>query len=423
MNRPLGTSDIFGNEARIWQYIEGKIRSICENFAVSEIRTPVFEYAELFEKGTGETTDIVQKEMYTFYDKGGRKYALRPEGTPPVVRAYLQNSLYADAQPSKFYYIVPNFRAERPQKGRYRQFYQFGAEYFGSYSAFADVEMISIAYTVLTELGVNNFEIKINSLGCDDCRKAYNKVLNGFLSENIEKLCDLCRERFIKNPLRVLDCKNKECQNVLVDAPLISDTLETDCIEHFAQVIRGLDNIGIKYVVDKSLVRGLDYYTRTVFEFFSTDLGAQDAILGGGRYDNLIESFKGAKTGAVGFGMGIERLILIMKEQNLIPNPDIYPEIFIGCMGDDAVIHAQWLVFNLRKQGISAVMDLTESRSLKSQLKYANKIGAKYSLVIGDDELTKNSGKLRNMADGKEIEIALDNLPHTFKEILLNDLQ
>lgn len=400
-----GTKDIYGEEVIIWQTIENKIRKICSVFGIGEIRTPMFEFTELFARGVGETTDIVQKEMYTFTDDGDRSLTLRPEGTAGVVRAYIEHGMHNQAQPTKLYYISPTFRCENTQAGRQRQFHQFGVEMLGSYSAAQDAEAISVAAVLLEELGVKGVELRINSLGCKECRNRYNKVLRDYIGKNLENLCDTCKERYAKNPLRVLDCKEEHCQKIVAQAPSVLDCLGEECTAHFEKVKSILKEMGITFTVDPKIVRGLDYYTRTVFEFVSDGL----TVCGGGRYDNLVEQCGGKATGAVGFGLGIERLIMILQKQNSTVAETKNRKIYIGAMGEAGFLKAQELTFSLRKKGISAECDTVE-RSVKAQMKYANKIGVDYSVIIGDSELESGKVSLKNMTTGEQEEISLTDL-------------
>jgi histidyl-tRNA synthetase len=409
ITRPKGTADIYGQNAALWQHIEAGIKETAHLFGAAEIRTPVFENAELFRQSVGEATDIVQKEMYNFFDQGGREYVLKPEATASAVRAYLENSLQDLPAPTKFYYISPIFRAERPQKGRYRQHHQFGAEYFGSYEASADAELISLAHLFLAKLGIKGLTLRINSIGDKNCRKRYNDELLSFLQEHKQNLCALCQDRMEKNPMRVLDCKSDNCKQIIQNAPVPLDFLSQEAEEHFMQLQNHLKALNIPFKIDKNIVRGLDYYTRTVFEFTSSDLGSQSAVCGGGRYDNLIEKNGGKPTGAVGFGMGIERLLIVLEAQGKLPAPKINPDIFIGHIGEAAAIKALQLSHQLRQAGISALTDLV-GRTLKAQLKYADKIGAAYSLILGDTELSQNQATLKNMQTGGQTEISLDNI-------------
>ena len=407
ITKPKGTADIYGADAALWRYIEGKIHETAALFALEEMRTPMFENVELFVRSVGEATDIVSKEMYTFMDQGGRTYALRPEGTAPAVRAYAENSLHTLPAPAKFYYIAPNFRAERPQKGRLRQHHQFGGEFFGTMSAAADAELISVLNLFFECLGIENLALHINSIGDADCRKRFNTALLAFLNERADGLCALCRERMEKNPMRVLDCKNEACQGLIVDAPVPLEHLSDECAEHFAQLQKHLTALGIPYIIDKRIVRGLDYYNRTVFEFMSTDLGAQSTVGGGGRYDVLVDG------GAVGFGMGIERLLIILEAQGKLPQIPRDITVFVGGMGDAGAGKAAQTVYDLRKAGISAISDLND-RSVKAQLKYADKLGAKFSLVIGETELESGRAAIKNMQSGEAAEIEIDKIVDFF---------
>lgn len=406
-----GTKDLYGSEVIQWQKLENDIRSICAAFGIGEIRTPMFEFTELFARGVGETTDIVQKEMYTFTDDGNRSLTLRPEGTAGTVRAYIEHGMHNQPQPTKLYYISPTFRCENTQAGRQRQFHQFGIEVFGSYSAAQDAEVISVATTLLEKLGVKNVELRINSLGCPQCRKQYNKMLREFIGSHLEKLCPTCKERYQKNPLRVLDCKEEGCQKIIADAPSVLECLDEQCSAHFQKVQSILNEMGIAFTVDPKIVRGLDYYTRTVFEFVSDGL----TVCGGGRYDNLVEQCGGKPTGAVGFGMGIERLMMILEKQYGCMEQKSDVLLYIGSMGEKGLFRAQALTLQLRKEGIHAECDTVE-RSVKAQMKYANKIGALYSVIIGDTELQENKLELKNMTEGTSETISLSQLPAIIKQ-------
>ena len=406
-----GTKDIYGEEVKKWQNVERRMRNLCEKFGIGEIRTPAFEFTELFVRGVGETTDIVQKEMYTFTDDGGRSLTLRPEGTAGVARAYIEHGMHNDPQPIKLYYISPTFRCENTQAGRQRQFHQFGVEMLGSYSAAQDAEAISVAAALLEELGVQGVELRMNSLGCPKCRARYNQVLRDFIGSNLDKLCATCKERYVKNPLRVLDCKEEGCQRVLQDAPSVLDCLDEECTAHFKKVQDILDEMGIAYTIDPKIVRGLDYYTRTVFEFVSDGL----TVCGGGRYDNLIEECGGKPTGAVGFGMGIERLLMILDKQGTDLGISSGTKVFIGSMGEAGQKKALALAYTLRKAGICAEADTVE-RSVKAQMKYANKIGAAYSFVIGESELEAGTVQVKHMESGNAEEVALTDLVAYFQK-------
>ncbi|MBE6024259.1 MAG: histidine--tRNA ligase [Cellulosilyticum sp.] len=412
-----GTKDIFGDEMRKWLEVEEIIRNLCDDFCFNQIRTPMFEFTKLFARGVGDTTDIVNKEMYSFVDKGENEITLKPESTAAVVRAFLEHNMYADTQPTKLYYISPTFRYERPQAGRQRQFHQFGVEMFGSDSPTADAEVISIGYTLLKRLGIKKVELHINSLGGPECRKKYNETLKAFLGEKRENLCPLCQERMEKNPLRVLDCKNPECQKHLQDAPTVLDTLGEECMAHFNQLQELLKAMDIPFVVDPSIVRGLDYYTKTVFEFVSNDIGAQGTVCGGGRYDRLVDEIGGKHVPAVGFGAGMERLIIVRDAENNAPLALATKDIFIGYRGDAAMVEAIKLVNNLRQVGISAETDHLQ-RSIKAQMKYANKINARYSMIIGESELEERSVRLKEMESGDEVTIPMDQFVQAFKNIV-----
>ena len=406
---PRGTKDIFKPDSYMWQDIESTIREVSECFGVSEIRTPIFEQTELFLRSVGEETDIVNKEMYTFLDKGDRSLTLRPEGTAGVVRAFVEHKLYSDAQPTKFYYINSTFRYERPQAGRMREFNQYGVEVFGSYSPMCDAEVISLAHEVLKKLGINNVELRINSMGNSESRTAYSDALKEYLQENLDALCENCKTRYEKNPLRVLDCKSDGCKDVVSNAQSILDFLTDECKEHFYTVKQILDSMQIPYIVDPKIVRGLDYYTGIVFEFISTDIGAQSAVCGGGRYDNLVEEFGGPKVGAVGFAMGMERLILTLLNQKGEYHHKPKRDIFIGSIGEKGLLKSQQLVFELRKKGVLAESD-TVGRSVKSQLKYADKIGAVYSVILGDEEVESGKANIKDMQEGTITEMNLNEI-------------
>lgn len=414
---PRGTKDILPQESYKWQYIENHIRKICKEFGFGEIRTPSFEHTELVQRGIGETTDIVQKEMYTFDDRGGRSITLKPEGTAPAVRAYVEHNLSQEAQPAKMYYITPVFRYERPQAGRLREHHQFGIEIFGAKQPAADAEVISLAMTFLKRLGIENLKVNINSIGCPECRKSYNEALRSYFRENLEGLCTTCQDRFERNPLRILDCKNPECGKISKDAPLVIEHLCEECKTHFEGLQEELKSLEIPFVVDPHIVRGLDYYTRTVFEIISESIGAQSTVCGGGRYNNLIKECGGQDTPAVGFGLGIERLIITLEANgDNFPKPE-GPALFIAALGENAKLKSSKLILDLRNAGVACERDLM-SRSLKGQMKYANKINAKFTLVLGDDELIRNTAKLKNMESGEEIEIQITNIIDEIKSRL-----
>ena len=408
ITKPRGTEDVLPKDSKLWQYIENTARNVCERYGYKEIRTPVFEHTELFQRGVGDTTDVVQKEMYTFLDKGERSITLKPEGTATLVRSYIENSLYANPQPTKLSYIIPCFRYEKPQSGRLREFHQFGIECFGASSPITDAEVISLAYMFLKELNLKGIELNINSIGCPLCKKDYNEKLKAYFETHRDKLCPTCLERLEKNPMRIIDCKSEICSELSKDAPKMVDNLCEDCKDHFEAVKRGLDEMGISYKVNPDIVRGLDYYTKTVFEFVSDALGAQSTVCGGGRYSGLVEELGGKPADGIGFAAGLERLILVLKKQQPeFSAMEKTPDLFVATMGDGAATFAQKLVFDLRILGVSAEQDLC-GRSLKAQMKYADKLGAKFSIVLGDDEIDQNMAKLKNMENGETFDIELD---------------
>lgn len=411
---PKGTKDILPSEVYKWQYLEKNIAELCRNFGYKEIRLPVFEHTELFQRGVGDTTDIVQKEMYTFLDRGDRSITLRPEGTAGVVRSYIERGMASMPQPIKLYYNITAYRYEKMQKGRYREFHQFGVEAFGAAGPNIDVEIISMLDLFFKSLGITGVDLNINSIGCPECRGEYNKRLMEYLKPNLTSLCDTCKTRYDRNPLRIIDCKNEECRKVTKDAPALIENLCVDCSKHFEGLKNGLDNLGITYNIDKNIVRGLDYYTKTVFEFVSKDIGAQSTVCGGGRYDGLIEACGGNSTPGIGFAIGIERLLLVMEGQGInIPETENLV-IFIASIGEKPTATAQRLVYNLRREGISAESDLM-GKSLKAQMKYADKLGACFTVVLGDDEIESNKAFLKNMQTGEQKEINLDTLVERMK--------
>ena len=410
---PKGTKDVLPQESYKWHYIENKVRKVALDFNIKEIRTPTFEHTELFLRGVGDTTDIVNKEMYTFNDKGDRSMTLKPEGTAGVARAFIENGLYSNTQPTKMYYITPVFRYERPQAGRLREHHQFGIEYYGSESYMADVEVMMVAKTIFNRLGIDKLELNINSIGCPTCRKKYNEALKDYLRANFDELCDTCKERFEKNPLRILDCKEEKCKQITANAPVILDYLCDDCKLHHENVLKELDKLNINYKVNPHIVRGLDYYTRTVFEFVSTSIGAQGTVCGGGRYNNLVEQVGGKPCPAVGFGMGLERLILTLESLGLSVGEEEVPTLYIASLAQSAKDGIMVMANKLRSLGISTEIDLMD-RSFKAQLKYANKIGAKYMIVLGDDEINTNIAKIKDMASGEETEIKLNEIEKFF---------
>ena len=415
---PRGTKDIIPAEAYKWNYLEEKCRDLCRLYGYEEIRTPIFEHTELFKRGVGDTTDIVQKEMYTFKDRGDRDLTLKPEGTAGVIRAFIENKMYAETQPTKLFYITPCFRYERPQSGRQRQFHQFGVEAIGSDTPSLDAEVISLAMQFLGEAGLKDLTVSINSVGCPVCREEYNRLLKDYLATKADVLCDLCNDRRDKNPMRVIDCKNETCQANIVDIPLMADHLCDNCKDHFDQLKSYLDEMDIKYVVDKKIVRGLDYYKRTAFEIISNDVGAQSTVCGGGRYDGLVEQIGGPSGySGIGFGLGAERLLLTLEANGVeIGNPN-HTDIFVVTIGDKAKLKSFSIIKDLRENHISADKDHLD-RSLKAQFKYSNKINAKYTIVIGDDELDKDKATLKNMETGDQKLIKISELVNELRSVL-----
>ena len=408
-NAPKGTKDVMPEQAYKWHYIEEKFAEICRRYGFKEIRTPIFEHTELFQRGVGDTTDIVQKEMYTFKDFGNRSITLRPEGTSPVCRALCEHKTYAEPQPTKVYYNIPCCRYEKPQSGRLREFHQFGVETFGTMNMMADAEIIAIGYDFINEMGITDVVLEINSVGCPECRGKHRDALRKFLEPKYDQLCPTCQERFHTNPMRILDCKSPIDQELVKDAPMMLDFLCDDCREAFEQLKANLDAFGIKYVVNPKIVRGLDYYTKTAFEFVTNSIGAQGTVCGGGRYDNLMEALGGPPIPGVGFGLGIERLLLTMEAAGIeIPEPDT-TDVFIAVMGDDAKAFGLGLMRKLRQAGVHAEMDVL-ARNIKGQFKYANRINAKKTIVIGDNELAEKKVAIKDMATSQQTEIAIDDI-------------
>ena len=404
-----GTMDILPEETPLWRHIEKVMREEAENYGYGEIRTPTFENTELFVRGVGDTTDVVQKEMYTFADRDeNRSISLRPEGTASVVRAIIENGRCSDPLPLKYYYIMSCFRHEKPQAGRSREFVQFGTEMFGSRSPASDATAISLANSVLRRLGLKNVKLHINSIGCKECRPAYREALVNYFNGNIDCLCDTCKTRLEKNPLRLLDCKNPDCHKIALGAPKTVDHLCEKCSSDFAMLKNALDGMKIDYVVDSSIVRGLDYYTGTVFEFIAEGIGAQSTVCGGGRYDGLVSSLGGPDLPGIGFGMGITRLILALRELGLDNIESPAPVVYIAALGERAMVKGLEICERLRSLGKYAECDVV-GRSLKAQMKYANKLHAAYTLIIGDSEVDAGIAQLRNMENGEQTEVSLDS--------------
>lgn len=413
-----GTKDVLPKDVYKNQYIEATCLGVAEQFGYKEIRTPVFEHTELFQRGVGDTTDVVQKEMYTFDDKGGRSITLRPEGTAGAVRSYLENGLCNEALPQKVCYNISCYRYEKPQAGRLREFHQFGIECFGSASPLADAEIIALAKTIFDNLEVKDLSLEINSIGCPTCRAEYHKALKEYFSARKDELCDTCKDRLERNPMRILDCKSPVCSEIAKDAPIMLDYLCDECREHFNKVQEYLKAQDIAFNINPKIVRGLDYYTKTVFEFVSSSIGAQGTVCGGGRYDGLVEELGGQKTASLGFAMGLERLMLLMEAQNCpFPEPQA-ADLFIVALGDKAVLKALEISKDMRAEGFGCLMDLNR-RSVRAQMKYADKLGAKFNLVIGDNEVESGCAKLKNMATGEETEIQLETFVNGFYNISL----
>lgn len=414
IRKPRGTADIFAPDIYAWRRVEETARRVSERYGYSEIRIPTFEELGLFSRGVGETTDVVQKEMYAFEDKEGRQFALRPEGTAGVVRAVIENGKCSDTMPLKLFYILNCFRYEKPQAGRSREFFQFGTEMLGTADASADFTVISLADTFIRELGIKNISLHINSIGCPDCRPKYRQNLIDYLKASEDNLCETCRTRLMANPLRVLDCKNDSCRAVCENAPRTVDNLCDVCNAHMTKLENCLSAAGIEYTIDPHIVRGLDYYTRTVFEFISEGIGAQSTVCGGGRYDGLVKELGGPDMPAVGFAMGISRLILSMEESGVTFDSAPVPELYIAAMGEAAQVKSLSIVSDLRAAGIYAECDIV-GRSLKAQMKYADKIGAKYTLILGDSELESGKAQLKCMTDSSQSEIDLASVVSHFR--------
>ena len=414
-NAPKGTKDILPDQVYRWHYVENRFADICAKYGFKEIRTPMFEHTEVFARGIGDTTDVVQKEMYTFNDHAGRSITLKPEGTSGAVRAFIEHKQYAEVQPTKYYYVTDCFRYEKPQSGRLRHFHQFGIEVFGTPNMLADAEVISLGYDFLTELGITEIELRINSVGCPECRSKYREALREFLYPHYDELCNTCKDRYERNPMRILDCKSEVCQQIAKGAPRMLDYLCDDCHQAFEELKQNLTSLGIEYTIDPNIVRGLDYYTKTAFEFVTTKIGAQGTVCGGGRYDHLVEELGGPPIPGVGFGLGIERLLLLM-EANQIEIPEAEkPEVFVAVVGEAAKAFGLKLCRQLRQKGVIAEMD-TLARNIKGQFKYADRLGARYTLVIGEDELTKGVVSLKDMSRSEQREIAIDKIYEEIKK-------
>lgn len=415
INIPKGTKDMLPEEAYKWHFVESEARKKASLYGYKEIRTPMFEHTELFLRGVGETTDIVTKEMYTFQDKGGRSLTLRPEGTAGVARCFVGNALNQGVLPMKAYYLSSVFRYEKPQNGRLREHHQFGVECYGSDSPYADAEVIALAYDFLHGVGLDEIELNINSIGCPECRKRYNDALKSYIGDNLQNMCGQCRERFDKNPLRILDCKEERCREIVKNAPNILDYLCDDCNEHFHKVLAILDGQGIKYKVNGGIVRGLDYYTRTVFEFVSTSIGSQGTVCGGGRYNNLVEEIGGKPTPCVGFGLGLERLLMVLENTNKLDCPKEFSDVYLLAVGDEAEKKVVSLAAELRSAGVKTEYDIM-GRGIKAQMKYADRSGTSKLIVIGGDELASGKVKIKCMQTGEETECSLSDVVKNLKQ-------
>lgn len=411
IRKPRGTQDFLPEQIINWHFIEERMRKICKAYGFSEIRTPVFEDTKLFLRGIGETTDVVSKEMYTFStgDDKEQSFTLRPENTASAVRAYLENKVYGKEALTKWYYMGSMFRHDKPQAGRYREFHQFGAEVLGSQSPVVDSEVICMVVQLLKDFGLQDLNVEVNSVGCPNCRPAYRKRLIEFFEPKKDQLCSTCQERLYKNPLRILDCKHEICKELSVGAPEIHEHLCEECDDHFEELKSLLQVADIQYNLNPRLVRGLDYYTKTAFEVQYTPLGAQSAVAGGGRYDGLVEELDGPHTPAIGFAMGMERLLLALEKQGLLPEPVVEPTVFVLALGDAAKVEAFKICQTLRNEYITAEMD-GQGKSMKAQLKYANKINAKYVIILGDDELANKEAIIRFMESSEQEAVSLDNV-------------
>lgn len=408
-NAPKGTKDILPDKVYKWHYVEKKFADICRRYGFSEIRTPIFEHTELFTRGIGDTTDVVQKEMYTFNDHGNRSITLKPEGTSPAVRAFIEHKQYAEIQPTKYYYDIPCFRYEKPQSGRLRQFHQFGIEVFGTPNMISDAEVICLANDFLSDLGIKDVQLRINSVGCPECRKKHREALRNFLAPKYDELCGTCKERYNKNPMRIIDCKSEICQELVKGAPMMVDYLCDECKTAFEDLQDNLNAMGIEFVIDPTIVRGLDYYTKTAFEFVTTSIGAQGTVCGGGRYDHLIEEIGGPPIPGVGFGLGIERLIMLMENNDVEFPDESGVDVFVAVMGAEAKKYGLKLCRELRNKGAAAQMD-SLARNIKGQFKYADRLNAKYTVVIGDNELAEGVAQVKVMAKSEQHQVKFENL-------------
>lgn len=406
---PRGTNDVLPEVAPAWRQVEEKIREICRQFAYGELRPPIFEHTELFQRGVGETTDIVEKEMYTFNDRGGRSLTLRPEITAGLVRAFIEHKLYAGPQPVKLTCIGPGFRYERPQAGRFRQFTQWDVEVFGSQNPALDAEVIQIGVELARRLGLEGLIVHLNSIGCPQCRPVYREKLLEYYRPQLDGLCETCRSRYQRNPLRLLDCKEEACRPVAAAAPRVIDCLCDECGIHFNGVKSYLEVLGVQYRVDPKIVRGLDYYTKTVFEVIYPPLGAQSTVWAGGRYDGLVETLGGPPTPGVGFALGMERLLMTLEKMGRAPAGAAALDVFVAPMGSEALGPALGILTSIRRQGFTAETDYL-GRSLKSQMKHADRLGARFVAILGSNEVAGRTVTVRRMAGGDQVEVSWDDL-------------
>lgn len=416
---PRGTQDLLPDESYKLRFIEKELGEIADLYGFKEIRTPVFEHTELFQRGVGETTDVVQKEMYTFEDNGHRSVTLRPEGTAGTVRAFLEHGLFNEPMPQKYYYLTSCYRYEKPQAGRLREFHQFGVESFGAEGPAQDAEIIALARHIFDVFGLERINLEINSIGCKTCRGDYQNALKGYFAANIDGLCETCRDRLDRNPMRILDCKVPSCGEIAKNAPKVLDFLCEDCNTHFQSVQKYLNAMDIEYKVNPTIVRGLDYYTKTVFEFVSTSIGAQGTVCGGGRYDGLVDELGGNPTPACGFGMGLERLRLLLDAEGVALPPDQRPDVYIAPAAPAYSFEAMRLTEKLRQEGIAALTDVS-GRSLKAQMKFANKTGVRFTLVLGEDEISTHFAKVKNMDNGEVKEISLDDIEEEMSALVVS---
>ncbi|MGB5824182.1 MAG: histidine--tRNA ligase [Proteocatella sp.] len=421
IQKPKGTDDILPVSIGKWYYVEDMFKKVCNDFGYKEIRTPIFESTDLFKRGVGDTTDIVQKEMFNLEQRINPKskkkpeaFSLKPEGTAPVVRSYIENSLYSNPQPTKLFYNTPCFRYEQPQEGRKRAFHQFGVEVFSSTNPYTDAEVISLAMEFFRRLGIQqNLELRINSVGTSESRAVYSDKLRGFLEKDFDKLCDTCKERYSKNPMRIIDCKNETCKEISKGAPLMIDNLSDESIANFEKLKESLDLMGLNYIIDPYIVRGLDYYTDTAFEIVSNDIGSQSTVCGGGRYNGLVEQLEGPVTPGIGFGLGIERLLLVMESLGVEFPKEDGMDLFVLALGDVADRISTKIIYELRKNAISCDKDHLK-RSMKAQFKYSDKLNTKYTAIIGENEIANNVVVLKEMSTSTQTNMNLETFIENF---------